>query len=85
MSVCVLLDCKIGAKRCDIALGRGAEELFVLAAEVRGVLVADAKPSARHIQILAELNSAVRTIEVRGQRLPDGVLVFSGVEAPPKK
>ena len=33
---------------------------------------------------LAELNSAVRAIEVRGQRLPDAVLVFSGVEAPPK-
>jgi aryl-alcohol dehydrogenase-like predicted oxidoreductase len=34
---------------------------------------------------LAELNSAVRTIEIKGQRLPDGVLAFSGVEAPPKK
>ena len=34
---------------------------------------------------LTELNSAVRVIEVRGQRLPDAVLVFSGVEAPPKK
>jgi aryl-alcohol dehydrogenase-like predicted oxidoreductase len=34
---------------------------------------------------LAELNSAVRAIEVRGQRLPDAVLVFSGVEAPTKK
>jgi aryl-alcohol dehydrogenase-like predicted oxidoreductase len=34
---------------------------------------------------IAELNSAVRAIEIRGQRLPDGVLVFSGVEAPPKK
>jgi aryl-alcohol dehydrogenase-like predicted oxidoreductase len=33
----------------------------------------------------AELNSAVRAIEIRGQRLPDAVLVFSGVEAPPKK
>ena len=33
---------------------------------------------------IAELNAAVRAIEVRGQRLPDGVLVFSGVEAPPK-
>jgi aryl-alcohol dehydrogenase-like predicted oxidoreductase len=32
-----------------------------------------------------ELNSAVRAIEVRGQRLPDAVLVFSGVEAPSKK
>jgi aryl-alcohol dehydrogenase-like predicted oxidoreductase len=31
---------------------------------------------------LDELNSDVRTIEVKGQRLPDGVLVFSGVEAP---
>ena len=34
---------------------------------------------------LSELNAAVRAIEVRGQRLPDQVLVFSGVEAPPKK
>jgi aryl-alcohol dehydrogenase-like predicted oxidoreductase len=34
---------------------------------------------------LAELNSAVRSIEIRGQRLPDAVLVFSGVEAAPKK
>lgn len=34
---------------------------------------------------LAELNSAVKAIEIRGQRLPDAVLVFSGVEAPPKK
>jgi aryl-alcohol dehydrogenase-like predicted oxidoreductase len=33
---------------------------------------------------LAELNAAVRAIEIRGQRLPDPVLVFSGVEAPPK-
>lgn len=34
---------------------------------------------------IAELNSAVRAIEILGQRLPDAVLVFSGVEAPPKK
>ncbi len=34
---------------------------------------------------LAELNAAVRAIEIQGQRLPDGVLAFSGVEAPPKK
>ena len=33
---------------------------------------------------IAELNSAVRAIEIKGQRLPDGVLVFSGVEARPK-
>jgi aryl-alcohol dehydrogenase-like predicted oxidoreductase len=32
----------------------------------------------------AELNEAVRAIEVQGARLPDGVLAFSGVEAPPK-
>lgn len=31
---------------------------------------------------LAELNSAVRAIEIQGQRLPDAVLAFSGVEAP---
>lgn len=31
---------------------------------------------------IAELNAAVATIEVRGQRLPDAVLAFSGVEAP---
>jgi len=34
---------------------------------------------------VSELNSAVRAMEIRGQRLPDQVLVFSGVEAPPKK
>ena len=34
---------------------------------------------------LAELNSAVRAIEIVGQRLPDAVLAFSGVEAPPKR
>ena len=34
---------------------------------------------------LAELNSAAKAIEIRGQRLPDAVLVFSGVEAPPKR
>jgi aryl-alcohol dehydrogenase-like predicted oxidoreductase len=34
---------------------------------------------------LAELNASVRAIEIRGARLPDQVLVFSGVEAPPKK
>lgn len=34
---------------------------------------------------LAELDRSVRAIEIRGQRLPDAVLVFSGVEAPPKK
>lgn len=31
-----------------------------------------------------ELNAAVATIEVLGQRLPDAVLAFSGVEAPQK-
>ena len=34
---------------------------------------------------ISELNSAVRAIEVKGQRLPDAVLAFSGVEAPMKK
>jgi aryl-alcohol dehydrogenase-like predicted oxidoreductase len=34
---------------------------------------------------LADLNSAVRAIEVRGQRLPDAVLVYSGREAPPQR
>lgn len=33
---------------------------------------------------IAELNTAVRAIEVHGQRLPDAVLAFSGVEAPPQ-
>ncbi len=32
---------------------------------------------------IAELNGAVKAIEVRGLRLPDRVLAFSGVEAPP--
>ena len=34
---------------------------------------------------IVELNAAVRAIEIRGQRLPDQVLVFSEVEAPPKR
>jgi len=34
---------------------------------------------------VAELNAGVRAIEVRGQRLPDAVLVFSEVEAPPRR
>lgn len=34
---------------------------------------------------LAELNAAVSAIQIRGARLPDQVLVFSGVEAPPKR
>ena len=34
---------------------------------------------------VAELNAAVRAIEVQGARLPEQVLVFSGVEAPAKK
>jgi hypothetical protein len=33
---------------------------------------------------LAELNSAVSALAIRGARLPDQVLVFSGVEAPPR-
>ncbi|WP_051109961.1 aldo/keto reductase [Massilia niastensis] len=33
---------------------------------------------------LSELNQAVSAIQVRGARLPDAVLVFSGVEAPAK-
>jgi aryl-alcohol dehydrogenase-like predicted oxidoreductase len=33
---------------------------------------------------LAELNASVTAIEIRGARLPDQVLVFSGVEAPQK-
>jgi aryl-alcohol dehydrogenase-like predicted oxidoreductase len=34
---------------------------------------------------LDDLNAAVSAIEIKGQRLPDMVLAFSGVEAPPKK
>ena len=33
---------------------------------------------------LAELNAAVSAIQIRGARLPDQVLVFSEVEAPPR-
>jgi aryl-alcohol dehydrogenase-like predicted oxidoreductase len=32
----------------------------------------------------AELNASVRAVQVQGQRLPDQILVSSGVEAPPK-
>lgn len=34
---------------------------------------------------IAELNAAVAAIQVQGARLPDQVLAFSGVEAPPKR
>ncbi|WP_423147989.1 aldo/keto reductase [Rubrolithibacter danxiaensis] len=34
---------------------------------------------------LTALNSAVRAIEIKGLRLPEAVLAFSGVEAPKKK
>ena len=34
---------------------------------------------------LTELNASVSAIQIHGARLPDQVLVFSGVEAPPKK
>lgn len=34
---------------------------------------------------LSELNSSLSEIQVQGQRLPDFVLQYSGVEAPPKK
>jgi aryl-alcohol dehydrogenase-like predicted oxidoreductase len=34
---------------------------------------------------LTELNASVESIEIKGQRLPDAALVFSGVEAPPKR
>ena len=34
---------------------------------------------------LAEINRSVSAIQVRGARLPDSILAFSGVEAPPKK
>lgn len=35
-------------------------------------------------QELVELNQSVRAIDVKGQRLPDSVLAFSGAEARPK-
>jgi hypothetical protein len=34
---------------------------------------------------IAELNASVSAIKVQGARLPDAVLVFSGVEAPLRK
>lgn len=34
---------------------------------------------------LKELNAALSEIQIQGQRLPDAVLAFSGVEAPPKR
>jgi aryl-alcohol dehydrogenase-like predicted oxidoreductase len=34
---------------------------------------------------LAELDGAVAAVQVRGARLPEQVLVFSGVEAPPRR
>lgn len=34
---------------------------------------------------IAELNTSVRAIEVRGERLPPGIAALSGLEAPPKR
>ena len=34
---------------------------------------------------VSELNASISAIQIRGARLPDQVLVFSGVEAPPKE
>jgi aryl-alcohol dehydrogenase-like predicted oxidoreductase len=34
---------------------------------------------------LADLNAAASSIQIQGARLPDGVLVLSELEAPPKK
>jgi aryl-alcohol dehydrogenase-like predicted oxidoreductase len=34
---------------------------------------------------IAELNAAARAIEIKGQRLPDGISALSGLEAPAKK
>jgi hypothetical protein len=34
---------------------------------------------------LKELNASVSSIQIRGKRLPDGVLALSGVEAAPKR
>lgn len=34
---------------------------------------------------LKELNATLSDIHIQGQRLPDAILAFSGVEAPPKK
>jgi len=34
---------------------------------------------------IAELDGSVAAIDIRGARLPEQVLVFSGVEAPPVK
>ena len=34
---------------------------------------------------LAELNQAIRAVQVQGSRLPDAVLAYSGVEAPARQ
>lgn len=34
---------------------------------------------------LSELDKSIAAIDIKGQRLPDSVLAFSGLEAPPKK
>lgn len=51
----------------------------VMAHMLENIGAASVRFSAAEIE---ELNTAVRAIEVRGQRLPDAVLTFSGVEAP---
>jgi hypothetical protein len=41
-------------------------------------------PQAKGCSSAFALNASVSAIQIRGQRLADQVLVFSGVEAPPK-
>lgn len=50
----------------------------VMAHMLQNIGAAEVRFSAGEIE---ELNTAVRAIEVHGQRLPDGVLAFSGAEA----
>ena len=34
---------------------------------------------------IKELNASASSIQIQGERLPDGILALSGMEAPPKE
>jgi len=54
----------------------------VMAHSIENIVAADIQFTPDEI---TELNAAVRAIGVRGQRLPDAVLAFSGAEAGPRR
>src|SRR5262245_18468156 len=52
------LQFQVTSKLGDVALGRSAEKLFVLAAKVRRVFIAHTEPGARRVKVFAEHQTA---------------------------